>query len=230
MLLIAGEQDEIARPRTSTSLPPAAGRHPGGIPGVGHLIHYETRPRRGLQPLPEDSPGVKILIDARYTRLGHHDGISRYGARLIAAAAGRGRHDAHQRRASALAAADVPWTWSRVRSRRRALRGAGQQAGADVVVCPMQPWAAGAELRLVQTLHDLIYYRHPAPPRFLRLRLVWRLYHKAWWPQRVLLNRADVVATIVDHRGPDRAAPARARPVVGNAPLHRHRPATPKRR
>ncbi|MDR6559786.1 glycosyltransferase involved in cell wall biosynthesis [Arthrobacter pascens] len=31
----------------------------------------------------------------------------------------------------------------------------------------------------------------PAP-----IRILWRLYHKAYWPQRVLLNRADVVATI----------------------------------
>jgi hypothetical protein len=30
---------------------------------------------------------VKILIDARFTRTDHHDGISRYGASLIAAAA-----------------------------------------------------------------------------------------------------------------------------------------------
>ncbi|NKX49722.1 glycosyltransferase family 4 protein, partial [Arthrobacter deserti] len=26
--------------------------------------------------------------------------------------------------------------------------------------------------------------------------LLWRLYHKAYWPQRLLLNRADVVATV----------------------------------
>ena len=30
---------------------------------------------------------MKILIDARFTRLDHHDGISRYGASLIAATA-----------------------------------------------------------------------------------------------------------------------------------------------
>ena len=29
---------------------------------------------------------MKILIDARFTRTDHHDGISRYGASLIAAA------------------------------------------------------------------------------------------------------------------------------------------------
>jgi glycosyltransferase involved in cell wall biosynthesis len=51
---------------------------------------------------------------------------------------------------------------------------------------------------LILTLHDLIYYEHPAPPGFLPapVRLLWRLYHKAFWPQRLLLNRADTVATI----------------------------------
>ncbi|GAC1384566.1 MAG: hypothetical protein NVSMB43_25000 [Pseudarthrobacter sp.] len=28
------------------------------------------------------------------------------------------------------------------------------------------------------------------------MRILWRLYHKAFWPQRLLLNRADMVATI----------------------------------
>ena len=38
----------------------------------------------------------------------------------------------------------------------------------------------------------------PLRPGFLPapVRVLWRLYHKAFWPQRLLLNRADVVATI----------------------------------
>jgi glycosyltransferase involved in cell wall biosynthesis len=56
----------------------------------------------------------------------------------------------------------------------------------------------GRRYGLVLTLHDLIYYEHPAPPGFLPapVRVLWRLYHKAFWPQRLLLNRADTVATI----------------------------------
>ena len=56
----------------------------------------------------------------------------------------------------------------------------------------------GRKYGLILTLHDLIYYEHPAPPGFLPapVRVLWRLYHKAFWPQRLLLNRADVVATI----------------------------------
>jgi glycosyltransferase involved in cell wall biosynthesis len=36
------------------------------------------------------------------------------------------------------------------------------------------------------------------PPRDLPLliRVVWRLYHYAWWPQRLLLNAADEVVTV----------------------------------
>ncbi|GMA93216.1 hypothetical protein GCM10025881_39480 [Pseudolysinimonas kribbensis] len=56
----------------------------------------------------------------------------------------------------------------------------------------------GRRYRLVKTLHDLIYHRHRTPPRDLPafVRLLWRIYHLAWWPQRLLLDRADAVATV----------------------------------
>ena len=53
------------------------------------------------------------------------------------------------------------------------------------------------------------------------MRALWRLYHMAYWPQRLLLNRADVVATI---SGTTRSLIARHRlttrtvRIVGNAP------------
>ena len=92
----------------------------------------------------------------------------------------------------------------------------------------------GRKYALVLTLHDLIYYEHPAPPGFLPapVRLLWRLYHKAFWPQRVLLDRADVVATISSTTA---ALIAKyrltRRPVriVGNAPSTAMRPGTPGR-
>jgi glycosyltransferase involved in cell wall biosynthesis len=90
----------------------------------------------------------------------------------------------------------------------------------------------GRKYALVLTLHDLIYYEHPAPPGFLPapVRVLWRLYHKAFWPQRVLLNRADVVTTISSTTA---ALIAKyrltKRPVriVGNAPQHGHTPRDP---
>nr|WP_228046234.1 glycosyltransferase family 1 protein [Saccharopolyspora sp. HNM0983] len=73
------------------------------------------------------------------------------------------------------------------------------EIGADVVFSPMQVIGGfRRRYRLIVTLHDLIYYRHPQPPGFLPapVRWAWRLFHTAFWPQRVLLNRADAVVTV----------------------------------
>jgi len=71
--------------------------------------------------------------------------------------------------------------------------------GAKVVFSPMQTTGSwGRKYRLILTQHDLIYYRHRRPPDFLPLyvRLAWRLFHLSYAPARLLLNRADIVATI----------------------------------
>lgn len=145
---------------------------------------------------------MKILIDARFTRIGHHDGISRYGSSLIAAAAKVADVSmliSDTRQLALLP--DVPYTLinSPLSPAELFVAAKINPLGADVVVCPMQTMGTwGRKYALVLTLHDLIYYEHPAPPGFLPapVRVLWRLYHKAFWPQRVLLNRADVVATI----------------------------------
>ena len=170
---------------------------------------------------------MRIIFDARFTRIGQHDGISRYGASLMEAVS---RHAEvlmlisderqlellpalpHVRINSPLSPAELF-----VAARVNRLRG-------DVVVCPMQTMGSwGRRYPLILTLHDLIYYQNPEPPGFLPapVRLLWRLYHLAYWPQRVLLNRADVVATISETtRGLIRAHRLTRRPVriVGNAP------------
>ncbi len=145
---------------------------------------------------------MKILIDARFTRLDHHDGISRYGSSLIAAAAKTADVSmliSDTRQLALLP--DVPYTLinSPLSPAELFVAAKVNPLGADVVVCPMQTMGSwGRKYALVLTLHDLIYYEHPAPPGFLPapVRILWRLYHKAFWPQRLLLNRADVVATI----------------------------------
>ncbi len=145
---------------------------------------------------------MKILIDARFTRLDHHDGISRYGASLIAATAKIADVSMLISDVRQLALLpDVPYTLinSPLSPAELFVAGKVNKLGADVVVCPMQTMGSwGRKYALVLTLHDLIYYEHPAPPGFLPapVRVLWRLYHKAFWPQRLLLNRADVVATI----------------------------------
>ncbi|MDQ0678259.1 glycosyltransferase involved in cell wall biosynthesis [Arthrobacter pascens] len=145
---------------------------------------------------------MKIVIDARFTRTDHHDGISRYGASLIAATARIADVSmliSDSRQLSLLP--DVPYTLinSPLSPVELFVARKVNRLGADVVVCPMQTMGSwGRKYGLVLTLHDLIYYEHSAPPGFLPapVRVLWRLYHKAYWPQRLLLNRADIVATI----------------------------------
>lgn len=145
---------------------------------------------------------MKIIIDARFTRTDHHDGISRYGASLIAATAEIAEVSmliSDLRQLALLP--DVPYTLvnSPLSPAELFVARKINKLGADVVVCPMQTMGTwGRRYGLVLTLHDLIYYEHPEPPGFLPapVRVLWRLYHKAYWPQRLLLNRADTVATI----------------------------------
>ncbi|MCT9867893.1 glycosyltransferase family 4 protein [Paenarthrobacter aurescens] len=145
---------------------------------------------------------MKIVIDARFTRTDHHDGISRYGSSLIAATskiADVTMLISDKRQLALLP--DVPYVMvnSPLSPLELFVARKVNPLGADVVVCPMQTMGTvGRRYGLILTLHDLIYYEHPTPPGFLPapVRLLWRLYHKAFWPQRVLLNRADIVATI----------------------------------
>lgn len=145
---------------------------------------------------------MRLLIDARFTRTDHHDGISRYGASLIEAVASRTETAmliSDERQLALLP--DVPHVKVSSPLSPAELFIAARVNGLDpdVVFCPMQTMGSwGRRYPLILTLHDLIYYQHPAPPGFLPapIRVLWRLYHKAYWPQRFLLNRADVVATV----------------------------------
>ena len=179
---------------------------------------------------------MKILIDARFTRLDHHDGISRYGASLIAATAKIADVSMLISDVRQLALLpDVPYTLinSPLSPAELFVAGKVNKLGADVVVCPMQTMGSwGRKYALVLTLHDLIYYEHPAPPGFLPapVRVLWRLYHKAFWPQRLLLNRADIVATISSTTAAlisKYRLTRRPVRIVGNAPQHGHTPRDP---
>ncbi|CAN5133124.1 glycosyltransferase family 1 protein [soil metagenome] len=150
---------------------------------------------------------MRILVDCRYTRLEHHDGISRYGARLteslapLAAARGHELTMLISDKAQLTMLPDLPWALASGVTSAREPWVARQinHLGVDVVFTPMQTMGgAGRRFGLVKTLHDLIYYRNRTPPRDLNpaIRLLWRAYHLAWWPQRALLNQADEVVTI----------------------------------
>ena len=161
---------------------------------------------------------MKIIVDCRYTRLERHDGISRYTARIVD---GAGPRSPRRSRCSSATSAsstmlpDLPWVLVSAPTSAREPWVARQlntlQAGCRVHA-PCRRWArAGRRYGLVMTLHDLIYYRNRTPPRDLTwpIRLLWRLYHLAWWPQRLLLNRADEVVTVSETtKELMRAAPA----------------------
>jgi glycosyltransferase involved in cell wall biosynthesis len=145
---------------------------------------------------------VKIVLDCRYVRVDRHDGISRYTTGLVAALAQL--HPVtllvNDRRQLAQLP-DLPWHLVSAPTSIREPLVARQvrRLRPDVVFSPMQTMGSwGRRYGLVLTLHDLIYYRNPTPPpQFAApIRLLWRLYHLAWWPQRVLLNRADAVVTV----------------------------------
>ncbi len=145
---------------------------------------------------------MRIVVDCRYVRIDHHDGISRYTAGLVTELGALHPvtmliSDRRQLRMLP----DLPWV--RISSptgvREPLVARQVNRLAPDVVFSPMQTMGSlGRRYRLVLTVHDLIYYRHPTPPRDLPapVRALWRLYHLAWWPQRVLLNRADAVVTV----------------------------------
>ena len=150
---------------------------------------------------------MRILIDCRYIRFPRHDGISRYTANLVTALAPLAAEAGHELimvisdEGQLTMLPELPWhlASSPTSVREATIARRLNVVAPDVLFSPMQTIGArGRRYGLVLTLHDLIYYRNRTPPRDLAwpIRLAWRLYHLAWWPQRVLLNRADEVATV----------------------------------
>jgi glycosyltransferase involved in cell wall biosynthesis len=145
---------------------------------------------------------LRLFFDCRAVTWPHHDGISRYTTELVTALARLTPvtmliEDERQ----LVALPDLPW--ERVPGRTSPLDAAMalyvNRLGADILFSPMQTIGSiGRRYRLVLTVHDLIYYTHRTPPPNLPLpvRLLWRLYHLSWWPQRLKLNRADAVAVV----------------------------------
>lgn len=145
---------------------------------------------------------MRLVVDCRYVRIDHHDGISRFTAAIVGEL-GR-RHPltmliSDHRQLAKLPA--LPWELvsSPTSPREPWVARQVRKLRPDVVFSPMQTMGSwGRDYGLVLTLHDLIYYENRTPPRDLPafVRGLWRLYHLAWWPQRMLLNRADAIVTV----------------------------------
>lgn len=144
-----------------------------------------------------------LYFDCRYIRVGHHDGISRFSAGLFTALAKLVDVTAVISDLRQLDKLPTGTKFVKVSSPTSIIEPLValqlNRVGAKVVFSPMQTIGSfGRKFKLVLTVHDLIYYRHPAPPPgfALPIRVLWRLYHLVFWPQRLLLNRSDAVATV----------------------------------
>lgn len=145
----------------------------------------------------------RLFFDARFIRLTHHDGISRFSVGLINALARRVAVTAivYDERQLKELDPSVEHVFANDPAKPSESRVAKtlNPTGAQIVYSPMSTTgSAGRKYKLVLSQHDLIYYRHRKPPTDLSLwlQLAWRAFHLAYWPQRILLNRADGLVTV----------------------------------
>lgn len=146
---------------------------------------------------------MKLFFDARWIRTDFHDGVSRYSTEVANALAKQ---------------TDVTFIISDPKQLHFLPENAAyikfQKADSllepfaslqlnfykpDVVYSPMQTMGSiGKRFKLILTLHDMTYYKHRLPPPQAKgiIRPIWRLFYLFKWPQRIVLNRADVVATV----------------------------------
>lgn len=146
---------------------------------------------------------MKIFFDARYIRTDFHDGISRYTHELANALV---RHAAitfiiSDKAQLAFLPTNADYVLLHpVTSWREPLSALWlNKHHPDVVMSPLQTiGSVGRRYKLVLNLQDMTYYKHRTPPpQFsLPVRLLWRLYHMTYVPQRFTLNAADMIATV----------------------------------
>lgn len=147
---------------------------------------------------------MNIFIDARWVRTDYHDGISRYTAGVVS-----GFKDSnipitiliHDEKQLNLLPSNIPYVKVNypVSYKEFFLARKLNKLGADVVFSPLQIMGSnGRKYKLILTLQDIIYYRHPKPPTNMPayIRIIWRLFHSVNWPQRWILNHADYVTTV----------------------------------
>lgn len=150
---------------------------------------------------------MKIAFDARYIRPDHHDGISRFSARIATELATLASVQgdelvfviSDERQLTQLPPLPFICVSSPTSVKEPWVSYSINKLSPDVLFSPMQTIGAwGKKYRLVLTIHDLIYYRYKTPPRNLNvfIRLLWRLYHLSWGPQKYLLSRSDAVVAV----------------------------------
>ena len=146
---------------------------------------------------------MSIFFDARFIRVGHTDGVSRFAINLF-------RELSKIQSVTAIVSneaqlAELPEGCDHIvecpvdSPRELGFAKRMNARGASLVFSPMQTTGGiGRKFKLVLTIHDLIYYRHRTPPLEFNplVRLLWRAYHLSFWPQRWLLRKADALVTV----------------------------------
>lgn len=146
---------------------------------------------------------MKLFYDARYIRTDFHDGISRYSTEL-------GNALAKLTDVTFLICEPAQLKFLPKNAKYLKIHGPTSpkepftaqvlnKYQPDVVYSPMQTMGAiGRKYKLILTSHDMIYYRHHTPPSNINAAIAvgWRLYHTSYVPQRLVLNNADIVATV----------------------------------
>lgn len=145
-----------------------------------------------------------LYFDARYIRVDHHDGISRFSAGLCQEISKKLKTvaiicDDRQLKSLPDGIQHIKLTDPTKPLSELLIARKLNKLGARLVFSPMQTMGTWSrKYKLLLTLHDLIYYAHPTPPPSLPLavRIGWRFFHSVYWPQRFVLNRADAVITV----------------------------------
>ena len=144
-----------------------------------------------------------IFFDARYIRPTFHDGISRFSANLCAALAAREEITAIISDEAQLRQLPAGIKWVKINSPTSASEPFAalrlNRHKPSVVFSPMQTIGSlGRRFKLVLTIHDLIYYRHPQPPANLSplVRAGWRLFHLTFAFERLLLAGCEAVVAV----------------------------------
>ena len=145
----------------------------------------------------------KIGFDCRYIKLEAPDGISRFSSELFSALSQKTQMVAIISDEKQLSSLPAGIDYVKIHSPTSAIEPLTalklNREKFDVVFSPMQTMGSiGRKFKLILTIHDLIYYNHPKPPSEFNLfiRLIWRLYHLSYLPQKLLLRGADQVVTV----------------------------------
>lgn len=146
---------------------------------------------------------MKLFFDARFIRTDYHDGVSRYTTELGNALAARTNVTFIISSKAQLHFLPPDSDYVMLHSTTSAKEPLSSlflnRYKPDVVVSPLQTLGSvGRKFKLVLTLHDMIYYKHRTPPPYLNaaLKIGWRAYHLTYFPQRLTLNGADIIATV----------------------------------